>query len=302
MSEGIWLVLVKTIVPITLGAVVILELVVVPLISSVGALNFGFSCLFSFYEFGLVNNVLNPASSLANLLIGTPVMSPIPVSSVQSSCLQESNINVNTVSDLGTQVYSKASSCFGLLSGSDYSAGQSLLKSKDENFVFSCYYGKILTSNKNGDISNFSALINYIDQNYYNPQDSLQIAIITNGSDNTAAFPSLNQNITNDSSYSIDMFGYPGGALPSDCYSYFSTRCNYVSGVDQPSLPSSTLCTYPLKNNTKVINSLTSSELALTPNSPSQVCSGNYTISFCGHLLNAMVLSQDRVFVCITLG
>ncbi|MBE5728431.1 hypothetical protein IHE51_01055 [Candidatus Parvarchaeota archaeon] len=300
MSEGIWLVLVKTIVPITLGAVVILELVVVPLISSVGALNFGFSCLFSFYEFGLVNNVLNPASSLANFLIGTPVMSPIPVSSVQSSCLQESNINVNTVSDLGTQVYSKASSCFGLLSGSDYSTGQSLLKSKDANFVFSCYYGKISTSNKNGDISNFSALINYIDKNYYNPQDSLQIAIITNGSDNTAAFPSLNQNITNNSSYSIDMFGYPGGALPSDCYSDFNSRCNYVSGFDQPSLSSS--CTYPLKNNTKVINSLTSSQLDLNSNPPYNSCSGNYTISFCGHLLNAMVLSQDRVFVCITLG
>ena len=300
MSQGIWLVLVEIIVPIIGGAIIILELVVVPLISSIGALNFGFSCLFSFYEFGLVNNVLNPASVFASYLIGTPVMSPIPVSSVQSSCLQQSNINVNTVSDLGTQVYSKASSCFGLLSGSDYSTGQSLLKSKDENFVFSCYYGKILTSYSNGVISNFSAMISYIDQNYYNPGDTLQIAIITNGSDNTAAFPQLDQNITNDSSYSIAMFGYPGSALPSSCYSDFSSRCSYVSGFDQPSI-SSSLCGAPFKNNTKVVNSLTTSQLNLNSNPPSQACSGNYTVSFCGHLLNAMVLSQDRVFVCITI-
>ncbi|MCW1301767.1 MAG: hypothetical protein OH316_01365 [Candidatus Parvarchaeota archaeon] len=299
MSQPLWLEIVEVAALTIAGAVLVFYAILTPIFSSTGAFNFGFSCTFSFYEYGLINNVLNPASALASDFLGTPVMSVLPASDVQSSCLQSSNINVNTVNDLGTQLYSKASSCFGLLSGNDQTIGQKVLKSSSENFVFSCYNGKILTTNKNGNISNFSALINYIDENYYNPSDPLQIAIITNGSEDTSEFPLLSQNVTNGSYYSIAMFGFPGGSLPGDCYSDFQDRCNYVTSFDQPSLPGG--CTYPLNNNTKVVNSLSSSfQLPLNSNPPLHVCSGNYTVSFCGHLINAMVLSQDRVFVCIT--
>lgn len=219
MSQPLWLEMTEIIALTIAGAVLVFYAILAPVFSSTGAFDFGLSCTFSFYEYGLVNSVLSPSSAIASEFLHTPVMSIVPASTVQSSCLQSSNINVNTLSGLGTQIYSKASSCFGLLSGNDYTTGQGVLKSKGENFIFSCYNGRVLTTDRSGSISNFSALISYIDKNYYNPADPLQIAIITNGSDGNSKFPYISQNVTNGSYYSIAMLGFPGSSLPGDCYS-----------------------------------------------------------------------------------
>ncbi len=288
-------------------AAVILFTFVFVLGTSVGAQSFGIKCYFDFLAYSVINN---PAFSLLYSFGSTLNLVPpagFGATSLQSACIQTSNINAYSTTDIANQLYTKASSCFNLFQGNDYSTGISLLSSNELNNVFTCYVGRIYNY-ETSNLTTFAYGINYIDQNYYSPQNPLQIVFITNGSSaqtpRPAAYPDLNQIVYNNSNYQVAYFGYPYNKPPTGCYVPFVQRCQFVSQYGQPSVPDSS-CSFgnsTVSQAYEPVSSLTNGEFALGGSStnPQQVCQNAYFVSFCGYLINAMTVGQDRVFVCVT--
>ncbi|MCL4400468.1 hypothetical protein M1316_00625 [Candidatus Parvarchaeota archaeon] len=310
MEQGILLVVVSLII-IVIGGV-ILVIFSLSFLTSVGAAQFGGKCYFSFVEYNVLNNFLYPAQYLANLFLieNNNAFTTSLSSSVQASCIQQSNVNAQDTSTLGEQLYSKAASCFNLFQGSNANVGQQIITSGLNN-LFECYSGKILTSESPGTQTTYSELINYINQNYPNNGSPIQIVFLTNGSGNAATYPLPNQRIFNGTNYIIYYFNYPfsqtkQSSMPSNCSISFGGQCSYTSSFDQPVLSNpATQCSYAndtINEAVGPVSSLSSGNpfgYNSNNNNKFGVC-GDFLISLCGKLINAMVGTQDRAFVCIT--
>lgn len=294
-NEGIWLEIVLIIV-IIIAAVIILAGFITPFLTSMGALNFGFKCYSAFTGFNVMNNYLFPLSTLASSFVGTPSLSPVTGMQVEAACIQQSNINAYDTASIATQIYGKASECFSLFSTSNGKATQQLLSSKGINQVFTCFNGKIISSSTNSTITNFSSVISYIDKYYYDKASPLEMVFITNNSQGSATLPNLSPssndiNITNDSMYSIAYFGFPPSGVPSSCEVDYSIRSEYLNS---PAYEQQAQTHYEPVN-------VLSDWLQNTGSAPADsVCADNYTVNFCGKLLNFMIMNQQIVFVCIT--
>ncbi len=303
-SQGIWLELILIIVGIIAG-VILIGSFVVSLISSTSALNFGLGCYTETTSFNLVNNYLFPITSFASIFTSLPSISPTSGLKVEESCIQRSNLNGYNTASLATGIYEKSGSCFGLFAGLGSKVEGQILSSKGVNQVFTCYYGKILSSSSNKTLTNFPSLISYIDNRYYNPSDPMQITFITNSSGGSAVFPSIsktaeNFNITNGSMYSIAYFEYPTQGAPPSCLVDFTQRCNYDIQYDQPN-SSSVNCASQSFSRLEPVSALSDWENnVLESNPPDSECIQNYTVSFCGVLLNTMIMTPNHIFVCIT--
>lgn len=311
MASGMWLTFIEIIIIAIAG--VILFMVVIVFSMSTGALNFGFNCYFAFVEYNLVNSYLEPFTSFISG-VGFNFLSPSSISAaqIQSACITENNINAYSTSDFGTQIYAKAASCFDLFAGNNQQVGNTLLNKGNFNNIFNCYYGKIYNYESSG-ISTFSDVINYINKNYYNPNNPIQIVLITNGTGSLSNYTDLTANVKNGSYYDIAYFRYTGASqtiaglftsLQFPCPIQWNDACSHDAKFAQPNITNPSACNYA--NNTVSasglpISSLTSGASISTTNTLISACTPqNYTIPFCGILLNTMVNAQNRVFVCIT--
>ena len=304
MEQGVLLVIISLII-IVIGGVV-LFVFSMSFATSIGATDFGAKCYFSFVEYNVVDTFLFPVSFLVAPLLGQSYINdPIAASQIQGACTQDSNVNAQDTSSLAEQLYTKAASCFNLFQGSNANTGTSIVSS-GLNQLFECYTGKILNSETGGGITTYNQLIDYIDANYQNTGSPLQITFITNGTGGLANYTSPAGQVLNGSTYVIYYFGYPSGGLSgTDCTLNFNTQCDYVSNFNQPDVGNA--CNYDNSTDQKLgainlpISSL-SSPRSLTYDSKDNVIGacGDFVIAFCGKLLNTMVLSQDRAFVCIT--
>ncbi len=325
MASGMWLTFIEILIISIAG--VILFVVVLVFSMSTGALSFGFNCYFAFVEYNLVNSYLEPFTSFISA-VGFNYLSPSSASAaqIQSACITESNINAYSTADIATQIYGKAASCFDLFAGNNQQTGNTLLSKGNFNDIFNCYYGKIYNY-ESGDISNFSNVINYIDKNYYNPNSPLQIVLITNGSGELANYTNTSAHVENGSYYDIVYFRYPGasvslsfpapGAVPNPtlvvsfaCPINWASSCYYDSKFAQPNITSSeraSVCSYANYSaaaTTMPVSSLSNGLIggfnSLLNTKILGCAPENYTVPFCGILLNTMVNAQNRVFVCIT--
>jgi hypothetical protein len=269
-------------------------------ISSIGAATFGAKCYFAFAEYNVVNNFLFPVTYFIQPILGTNpfVNSPQASSQVQSACIQPSNVNGQAVSSVSAQIYAKAASCFNLFQGANANAGDEILKSSSVNGVFECYSGTIYTSG----LINYSKIIDYINKNYPNNGNAMQMVFITNGSGGTARYSEPSSSVLNGSTYIIEYFGYPSKSPPTGAYCSlsFQSQCGYVSQFQQPAAGQT--CSYQNQTSQAAYNtvsSLSNGNAGLQTQGTIGVC-GDYFVHFCGTLLNSMMLSQDRVFVCVT--
>ncbi len=296
-SEGLWLEIILIIIIIIAG-VIIMAGFITPFITSTGALNFGFKCYSSITGFYIINNYLYPISEFASLFTQTPVLSPISGIQIEGACEQQSNINAYNTASIATQIYAKASSCFSLFSTASGKSAQQILSSKGINQVFTCFTGRIISSNTNSTITNFTSLIKYIDKNYYYKSNPLEIVFLTNSSNGNANLPDLSNNnpdinITNASTYSIAYFQFPVYNPPTSCEVTYAARLTYLSNGDHDQYNSS----YEPVN---VLSEWMSNSGSDQQSQVGQPCIENYTVPFCGTLLNFMVMNQQIVFICIT--
>ncbi len=304
MSQGILLTWVEIIIVVLVG--VVLLLFSTSFIESIGATTFGFKCYFAFAEYNVVNNFLFPITYFVQPILGSNpfIQSTQASSEVQGACVQQSNINGQGASSLSQQIYTKAASCFNLFQGANANAGDEILSSSSIGGVFECYSGVIYDSATTGTSNTYGSLINYIDQNYSSSGDNLQIVLITNGSGGTATYVDPSEEILNGSTYIIEYFGYPSKNPPSggNCTLSFQAQCEYTSQFQQP-YSSNTQCSYKNQSVASAYNTVSSltnvNSVSTQPYNKIGVC-GDYYVHFCGRLLNTMILSQDRVFVCIT--
>lgn len=312
MEQGILLVVVSLIV-IVIGGV-IMVVFTLSFLTSVGAAQFGAKCYFSFVEFNVLNNFLYPAQYFYNLFSGalgqqkTSLFTSSQAAAVQGSCIQESNVNGQSTASFGEQLYSKAASCFNLFQGSNANVGQQIIGSL--NNLFECYAGTVLSSETGTGTTTYAELINYINQNYPNKGSPMQIDFITNGTGGAAAYPPLNSKVFNGTRYIIYYLNYPFSGtsqqnFPTNCSISFGAQCSYTANFGQPTLSSaSTQCGYQNMSIAQAIGPISS----LSSGNPFGYGSGSnkigicgdFLIPFCGRLINAMIASQDRVFVCIT--
>lgn len=307
MEQGILLVVISLIIVVVAGVILIVFSLV--FLTTIGAAQFGSKCYFSFAEYHVIDDFLFPAQEIGNALFGLfgqhlNFVGQEQAAGVQSSCIQNSNVNGQSTSALGQQIYSKAASCFNLFQGATAGPGGEIISSLDN--IFECYIGKIYTSGTSG-LSKYADLITYIDQNYPNPAGTLQIVFLTNGSNGQAAYASPNQKIFNDSNYLIDYFNYNlSGNDKQNCSISFSAQCSYVSNADQPAVSGSgnDNCgndNLPVANETVSSISTGNPFNEVSSNNKPEICGEPVDIiPFCGALLNVMVASQSRVFVCVT--
>ncbi len=317
VEQGVLLVLVSLII-IVIGGV-ILFVFSISFATSIGATDFGAKCYFSFVEYNVVDSFLYPVSFISSALVGKSLISdPIAASQVQGACTQNSNVNAQDTSTLAEQIYTKAASCFNLFQGSNAGEGADIIYS-GLNQLFECYAGTILNSETPGSVTTYNELINYINQNYPNNGNPLQIVFITNGTDGLANYTNPNAPVANGSTYVIYYFGYPStfsfsaskitlnGVSGTDCTLNFNTQCDYVSQFNEPDIGSA-ICNIDNPTVYKKLGSIdnpvsslsTPSTLSYDPKDNVIGACEDYVIAFCGRLLNTMVLSQNRVFVCIT--
>ncbi|EFD92937.1 MAG: hypothetical protein BJBARM5_0310 [Candidatus Parvarchaeum acidophilus ARMAN-5] len=292
MEEGILLTIVFVIFVVI--AAIILTVVSFSLITSFGTLGFGLNCFTSFTQYKIVNTFLAPFTGITSALgISNIAVSPTQSSQVQKNCLQNTNIDENSVSGFASQFYTQASSCFSLFASGNAAVGSDIISAKNLNQMFNCYDGSIITSN---DV-NYSSIISYIDTNY-NGSYPLQIVFITNGSNGNAQYASPSDKLIN-GSYIVTYFGYPSKGT-NNCQISFKDQCTYTSEYDQPIISNKNSC----NNLNQTTNSTFETVSSLSNGNPSKSIinenSGcDYYVPLCGKLSNYMVYSQSRVFVCI---
>ena len=318
MASGMWMTVTEIIIIVIAG--IILFVLVIAFLGPIGTADFGSNCYFTFVEYNLINSFFNPLSSLASdfgiHFSAQAVTSP----QVQASCLQITNVNAHSTMDFGEQLYGMSASCFHLFTGSNQQTGQEVLSDPNLNNLFNCFTGRIFNYETTA-MTNYSDLIKFIDKNYFAPQDPLQISIITNGSNNIAQYPSLSSKIYNNSVFSISYFEFPtllseppgffsvfGGAQTQllDCQINFRSACYATTAVGQPFI-SGSQCSY--QNDTVLTTDYPISSLSLpvgsfysSDNLITGPCAANYTVPFCGVLLNTMIGAQNRVFICVVNG
>ena len=293
--EGIYLTLGEIIIVVI--AAVVIFVFSLNLITATPALGFGINCYFSFTGFSVINSFLYPIHVLSSYVgINTPYVSET-ASQLQSACVQTADISSTSNSVLATQLYTRASSCFNLFQGSNTGTGKNVVGALGN--VFDCYNGRIF-DRSSGVVTNYSALIKYIDQNYNKTNGPLQMVFLTNSSGTNATYAGENWKVYNGSTYMVEYFGYPVRGLKG-CSIPFDQQCSLVSSYGQPSMPSYE-CGYPNQTVSQVsypVSSLSNGNPSAEP--PQNLDYGcNVYIGFCGRLINAMVYHQNRVFVCIT--
>jgi hypothetical protein len=303
MEQGILLVIISLIL-IVIGGVILIVFSL-SLISASGAAQFGLKCYFSFAEANVINNFLWPAQFFSNLFLGqnNNLVSLSSASQVQSACLQNSNINGQDTVSFAEEIYSKAASCFNLFQGSNAKIGDQIAGPLDN--LFECYSGKIFNSEPANGLSTYNDIINYIDNTYPTNGNPLQIVLITNGSGGTANYTNESNRIFNGSNYIIEYFNYPysGGGAPQNCGISFQAQCDTVAKFNQPYI-TPTECefqNYTTSQTSEPVSSLSNGKPfgSNSQNTGLNIC-GDFLIPFCGKLINTMVGSQSRVFVCIT--
>ena len=293
--EGIYLTLGEIII-VVIAAILIL-IFSLNLVTSTPALSFGVNCYFSFTGFGITNSFLYPIHVLSSYVgINTPYISET-AAQLQTACLQTSDISSTSNSVLSAQLYTRASSCFNLFQGSNTGTGEQVASSLGN--VFDCYNGKII-DRSSAYVSNYSAIIDYIDQNYNRTNGPVRIVFITNSTDGNSTYPGLDWKVYNDSYFTIEYFGYPSNGIKG-CSIPFEQQCTDVSPYGQPFLP-----LYECGYSNQTVSQVSYPVSSLSNGNPSTASPPNLNygcdvyVSFCGRLINAMVYHQDRVFVCLT--
>lgn len=306
MEQGILLVVISLIL-IAIGGV-ILVIFSLSFLTSAGAAQFGGKCYFSFVSANLIDNFLFPAQDASNFFLApfgiqNNFFSNATAQQIQGSCVQTSNLNGGDTTAFAEEIYSKAASCFNLFQGANAAWESKLVRGL--NYMFECYSGTVFNSESPSSMSTYKKIINYINANYKNDGNTLQIVFLTNGSDDTANYSNVSGYLVNDSNYIIEYFQYPfvgASSRPQNCSISFSAQCRRVSGFDQPSVancnPAGT--PNPPEASDPVSSISTGYPFGSSSNDNKVGICGDYLIPFCGKLINTMIATQNRVFVCIT--
>ena len=111
MEQGILLVVISLIIVVIAGVILVVFSAI--FLTTLGAAQFGGKCYFSFASDYVINDFLFPAQFFSNALLGAfganfNFINYQQAAGVQSSCIQNTNINGQGTSSLAQQFYSKA--------------------------------------------------------------------------------------------------------------------------------------------------------------------------------------------------